>query len=77
MAMECCARRDVVAQGSTAVVGSSGGTSSGGTGSRLLWARRHRRVRARVTRTRGRAQVTELGAWWRARHGSGGATALH
>ena len=53
------------------------GTISGDTRSRLLWAQRHRRVRTQVTRTRGRAQVMELGALWRARHGSGGARALH
>ena len=39
-----------------------------GSSSGLLWGRRHRRVRARGTRTRGRAQVTKLGARWRARH---------
>ena len=49
-ATECYARRDAVAQGSKVVVGSGDGTSSGGTGSRLLWARRHRKVRARLHR---------------------------
>ena len=55
--------------------GGAGG--GGGTCSGLLWARRHRRVRAQITRMRGRAQVMELGARWRAGHGSGGARALH
>ena len=49
-----------------AAVDPDGGAGSGGTDSGLLWARRHRRVRAGVTRTRDRAQVTELGAQWRA-----------
>ena len=50
------------------------GLDSGGRG--LLWGRRHRRVKAQGTRTRGRAQVTKLGTRWRAGHGNGGGRAL-
>ena len=61
-----------VDQGSAAAMGCDGG---GGFGSGLVWGWRHHRVRARVTRTRDRAQVTELCARWRAGHRSSGAKA--
>ena len=63
-----------VDQGSA--VGVMGCDGGGGSGSGLLWGRGHRRVRARGTRTRGRAQVTKLGARWRAEHRNDGARAL-
>ena len=50
-------------------MGCDGGS---GSGSGLLWGRRHCWVRARGTRTRLKAQVTRLGARWMAGHGDGG-----
>ena len=53
-----CARTGVVDQGFAAMtVGSDG---SGGTGSGLLWTRRHRRVRARTGASSGGAQCTDV-----------------
>ena len=67
-----CAQR--VDQGlAAAAMGCDGG---GGFGSGLLWERRHRRVRARGILTRGRAQVTKLGARCRVGQGNGRGRAL-
>ena len=61
-------------QGSAAATISCDGGD--GSGSGLLWGRRHCWVRARGTRTRSRAQAAKLGARWRAGHRHDGARAL-
>ena len=58
-----CTHRVDHGSATAAVMGCDGGSGSGS-------------VRARGTRTRGRAQVTKLGARWRVGYGNGGARAL-